>query len=204
MMEVLSEYEEPYNPREPRLNLDEKLWQLLETPRGQQPVKPGRVLREDYEYKRKGTANVFVCVEPKTGERHHRVTSRRCRPDFAKFVRYLVMQAYQDARLVHITVDNLNTHNDKSILERYGEGEGSRICKRIKWHYTPKHASWLNAAEIEIAVVTSSMKRLRIASKDELTKHVRAIQRRRNKQKAKINWKFTMEDAKKKFDLHNY
>lgn len=202
MMDVLEQYETAYNPKHPRVNLDEKLWQLLITPRGHRLSQPGKPKREDYEYQRRGTTNLFVCVEPKTGKRHCRVTHRRCKRDFAKFIRFIVMDVYKEADVVHIILDNLNTHTDQAIMDQYGEELGNKICERIKWHYTPAHASWLNTAEIEISVIEKRLRRRRIASKVELTKHVRAIQRRRNHHQARINWQFTREDARDKFKLH--
>lgn len=202
MMDVLEQYEQPYDSKQPRINFDEKLYQLLATPRGSKPVKPAVSKREDYEYKRISTANHFVCVEPKAGKRYIRVTNRRTKKDFAKFIRFLVMKAYAKAKKIHITLDNLNTHNNSSIIEQYGEKEGQLICSRIKWHYTPSHASWLNAAEIEIGVLTSNVLKNRIGEKSELKKHIKAYQIRRNKAEAKINWQFNRENARDTFRLH--
>ena len=202
MMDVLEQYEEEYNPQEPRVNIDEKSTQLLNTPRGCRPTRPGKAKREDYEYKRNGTANIFVCIEPKTGRRHLRVTARRTGKDFAKYIRYIVMKMYKEAKTVHITIDNLNTHTDKAITDYYGEDTGRAICNKIQWHYTPTHASWLNAAEIEISVLRKQVLKQRIESRDKLKRQVRAYQVRRNKKRTKINWQFSRKDAKKVFSLH--
>jgi len=209
MMDVLAQYEEAYDPKQPQINLDEKLYQLKTTPRGTQPPRPGspgqksRSGRVDYEYKRQGAVNIFVCVELKTGQRHLRVTNRRTKKDFARFVRYLVMERYKRAEKVHITLDQLNTHIDGSVLEQYGEVEGRKILDRLQWHYTPKHASWLNAVEIEIGVLEKQVLKQRLGSKKELIKHTLAYQRRRNKDKATIDWQFTRDKARDKFKLHD-
>lgn len=202
MTDVLAQYEASYDPKEPRINIDEKLYQLTSTPRGIRPARPGKSgksgkpRREDYEYKRWGTANLFVCIEPKVGRRQIRVTDRRTAKDFAKYIRYLVTVAYKDADKIHLTIDNLNTHKNESFVGQYGEEEGRRIASRIEWHYTPKHASWLNAAEIEISILTDKVLKRRVPTKSELKKETRAYQVRRNKSKSTIDWKFTTEDAK--------
>jgi DDE superfamily endonuclease len=201
MMDVLSQYEQPYDPTEPRINVDEKTMQLLTTPRGSQSPKPGRSRRTDYEYERNGTANIFVCVEPKAGKRICRVTKHRTAKDTAQFLHHVVMDVYKGAAKVHITADNLNTHVNKVILERYGEKEGEHICDRIVWHHTPKHASWLNAAEIEISVLSRRTLRRRTGSFQELQSRVAACERLRNRERATIDWRFTREKAREKFHL---
>lgn len=201
MLDVLKQYETPYNPDEPRLNIDEKTCQLLGTPRGSSRPRPGRPGREDCAYSRHGTANHFVCLEIKAGKRHIRVTKRRTARDFAKFMRFIVMRAYARAKLVHVTVDNLNTHTDKAILEHYGRIKGQEIVDRIKWHYTPKHASWLNAAEVEIGMLTAAVLKKRIPDRQELKREAAAYVRRQNDRKATVRWQFTRKRAKKKFKL---
>jgi hypothetical protein len=202
MNEVLGEYEEEYNPLYPRVCLDEKSQQLLSTPRGEKPVAKEKPKRVDFEYKRHGTVNLFVAIEPKAGKRTIRVTDRRTGKDFAKFVQFLVTRVYKKAKKVHIILDNLNTHNEETLIEQLGEEKGKEVVKRIAWHHTPKHASWLNQAEIEIGVVTQQVLRKRIAEKTALVKEVRAYQERRNKAKATIKWQFTRAMAKEKFNLH--
>lgn len=201
MDDVLTQYEKGYHPLYPRVCLDEKSQQLLSTPRGEKHVAKEKPRRVDYEYKRHGTVNLFVAIEPKAGNRTIRVTDRRTGKDFAKFVQYLVMKVYKNAEKVHLILDNLNTHNEKTVLEHLGEERGKEVAARIVWHYTPKHASWLNQAEIEIGVVTRQVLRKRIPMKIVLIREIRAYQERRNREKATINWKFTSEMAKKKFKL---
>ena len=201
MFDVLDEYAKPYDPKNPKLCIDEKSHQLLGVSRKSKQAKPGKISREDYEYKRNGTVNHFICVEPQTGERRIRTTKRRCKTDFAKFIKFIVMNTYKDANKISIVLDNLNTHKNESIIKQYGKKEGQEIINRIEWHYTPKHASWLNMAEIEIGVLSKVLKK-KMPEIETVKKEIRAYQNRRNKSKAKINWKFTKEDAKKKFKLH--
>jgi len=202
MNDVLKQYEKGYHSWYPRVCLDEKSHQLLSTPRGERTVQRGKPKRIDYEYKRHGTVNLFVTIEPKKGKRTIRVTDQRTGKDFAKFVKFLCMKVYRNAKKVHLILDNLNTHNRKTLLEHLGEDQGKQVAERIVWHYTPKHASWLDQAEIEIGVLTSQVLRKRIATKSTLIPEVRAYQERRNKEKATINWQFTRAMAKKKFKLH--
>lgn len=201
MLEVLEVYERPYNENIPVVCVDEKSTQLLSTPRGETSICPGSSRRIDYEYKREGTVNIFVGVESLAGTRSYRVTDTRKGVDFAKYIRYLVEDKYKDKDYIVLITDNLNTHKEKVILEYYGEEVGRRILDRIEWHYTPKHASWLNMAEIEISMLSRSALSRRIGDKKTLTKHVKAFQRRQNKEQVKINWQFTKQDAINKFKL---
>lgn len=203
MDDVLEQYEKGYHPSYPRVCLDEKSLQLLSTPRGERKVQTGKPKLVDYEYKRHGTVNLFVAVEPKAGKRRIRVTNQRTGKDFARFIQFLVMRVYRKAKKVHLILDNLNTHNEKTLITALGERQGKQIAARISLHYTPKHASWLDQAEIEIGVLTAQVLRKRIATKSALTEEVRAYQERRNEEKATINWQFTRLMAKKKFNLHN-
>jgi transposase len=201
MMDVLKQYGKGLHPHYPRVCLDEKSQQLLSTPGGERLTGIGKASRVDYEYQRHGTVNCFVAIEPKAGRRTIRVTGQRTGKDFAKFTEELVMKVYKRARKVHLILDNLNTHNEKTLLEYLG-GRGKEVAGRIIWHYTPKHASWLNQAEIEIGVLTRQVLRKRIATKEALIKEAWAYQERRNEEKATINWRFTGEMARKKFNLH--
>lgn len=203
MEDVLKQYEKRYNPRYPRVCLDEKSQQLLSTPRGEKLVRSEKPKYIDYEYKRHGTVNLFVAIEPKSGKRAIRVTDKRTGKDFTRFIQFLVMKVYKKAKKIHLILDNLNTHNEETILTHLGEQRGRAVTSRIVWHYTPKHASWLNMAEIEIGVVTQQVLKKRISEKATLTAEVRAYQNRRNTEKATINWKFTSAMAKEKFSLHN-
>lgn len=203
MFDVLDVYARPIDVKRPVVCLDEKTHQLLSTPRGEKLPLPGKPERVDYEYKRHGTVNHFVAVSPGGGKRHIRITNRRTAGDFASFMHYLIMKVYKKAEKVCVVLDNLNIHGRKAIMETYGEEKGGRICGRIEWHHTPKHASWLNMAEIEIGVLQRNVLSKRISVKEELVKEVTAYQRRRNRESATINWQFTREKAKEVFKLHD-
>ena len=153
MYDILDLYEEPYDPKRPIVNVDEKPKQLLGDKRKSIPMRPGCSEKYDYEYIRKGTANIFVAVEIKAGKRFTQVTKRRTMKDFAVFIQKLVDEEYPDAEVIRIIADNLNTHKIKSFYKTFSEDEANRILSKIEFHYTPKHSSWLNAAEIEINIM---------------------------------------------------
>lgn len=201
MMDVLSVYEKDYDPAHPVVCFDEKSHQLLSTPRGEKHTKPGKPRKIDYEYKRHGTVNHFVAVEPKAGRRHIRVTSKRKSEDFASFIRFLVMRAYPKTEKIKLVLDNLSTHTQAAILRTFGDKEGRKILNRIEWHFTPKHASWLNMAEIEIGILNRQVLSKRICDIDTLKQRVRSYQGKRNMVEAKINWGFTQEKARDVFKL---
>jgi len=202
MYDVLNLYEEPYDPKRPLVNLDEKPKQLLGEKRMSIPMKPGSPEKYDYEYIRNGTVNIFVAVEFKAGKRVTQVTKRRTRKDFALFVKMLIDEEYPDVELIRLVVDNLNTHNEKSFYETFSNDEAERILSKIEFHYTPKHASWLNAAEIEINVMDIECTDRRIGDMEALAREVAAWNRRRNDKKKKINWKFTREKADEKLSKY--
>lgn len=200
MEDILALYAKPYNPQEPVLCLDEKSKQLLKDTRPRIPCKEGAPRKVDHEYARNGTRNIFMTVEPKGGYRSVRVTERRTKSDFAREVRRIVrLPRFRRARKIHIVVDNLNTHFESSFIETFGEKEARAILSRIIFHYTPKHASWLNMAEIELSVMDAQCTRKRIPDEEILTREIDAWQTRRNNAKETINWKFTVEDARKRF-----
>jgi hypothetical protein len=203
MYDVLDVYERPYTPQFPVVCFDEKTHQLLSTPRGEYIAAQTATRRQDYEYKRHGTVNHFVAVEPKAGKRTIRVTDRKTAVDFARFIKHLVMNVYSKASKVILVLDNLSTHTEKAIVETYGEEEGKKICSRIEWHYTPTHASWLNMAEIEIGVLQKNVLCKRIGEKELLRREVRAYQIRRNRNRSTISWRFTKQKAKEVFKLHD-
>ena len=165
------------------------------------PMKLGKPTRADYEYKRNGTANLFVAVEPKGGKRNVRVTRRRTKKDYASFIKFLVLHVYKKAKKIILVGDNLNTHNEGSLIEAFGEDEGKRIGKKIEWHYTPKHASWLDQAEIEIHSLEVQCLNRRIPDFHTMQSEVAACVKKRNQDNCKINWQFTREKAKQKFKL---
>jgi hypothetical protein len=203
MYDVLDLYEEPYDPKRPIVNLDEKPKQLLGEKRSSIPMKPGSPERYDYEYVRNGTANIFMAVEFKAGTRVTRVTERSTMKDFALFVKMLVDEEYSDdVKVIRLVTDNLNTHKDTAFYETFGKDEAERILSKIEFHYTPKHASWLNAAEIEINVMDIECTGRRIGDKETLAREVAAWTKRRNEQKKRITWKFTRDKADKKLSKY--
>jgi len=200
MEDVLDLYEKPYDPLEPVLCFDEKSKELREDTRKTKPAKRGKVRRRDYEYKRNGTANIFLAVEPKGGYRRGEVTKRRTKSDFAKEIKRLIdLPRYKTAQTIHFVLDNLNTHCEKSFIETFGMEKTRRIFSRIQFHHTPKHASWLNMAEIEIGVMDRQAIRGRIPTSEKLRTQLFAWQKRRNRQCAAIDWTFTTTKARKKF-----
>lgn len=198
MYDILNLYEEPYDPLRPVIGVDEKPKQLIEDSRVSIPMKPGKPTKQDYEYIRRGTANIFVAVEPKGGKRVAQVTSQRTKKDFALYVKKLVDAEYPHAKILRMVIDNLNTHNESSFYETFAKLEAKRILKKIEFHYTPKHASWLNVAEIEIGVMDTECTNRRIKDKETLAREVKAWEIRRNKRRKKICWAFTKEKADKK------
>lgn len=197
MEDILDLYEQPCNPNEPVVCLDEKSIQLLAEVRDPVTSSTTAVRKRDYEYKRNGTRNIFVAVEPKGGRRRTKVTRRRKKADFAHALRELVIERYPKADTIHLVMDNLNTHFKKSLIETFGEEEADRLWGRITPHYTPKHASWLNMAEIEIGILSRQVLRKRIPDEATLVQETAVWQAHRNRRRKKINWRFTKEDARK-------
>ena len=198
MVDLLDLYARPYQMGEPVVCLDEKSKQLLKDSRTPLPIRPGTPVRQDYEYVRVGTCNLFVAVEPKGGRRTVMVTDRRAKPDFVAFVRYLLEQVYATARRVHLVMDNLNTHFRKCFEDVLGVKEAKALLRRVVFHYTPKHASWLNMAEIEIGILDRQCLNRRLPNRAALVAEVDAWQRRRNADQRGIAWSFTRQDADKK------
>ena len=198
MEDILTLYAKPYDPKEPVVCLDEKSKQLLADSRPSRPTAPGKIAIQDYEYVRKGTANIFVAVEPKGCRRITEVTKHRKKPDYAAFAERLI-HAYPDAKTIHFVQDNLNIHFIGSLIEKFGLRKARRLWRRITPHYTPKHASWLNMAEIEINCFGTQCLNRRIASIEELDREVRACTKRRNESRSTIKWKYTTEKAQKDF-----
>jgi hypothetical protein len=194
-------YARPYNPEEPVVCLDEKSKQLLKQTRAEIPIQPGQVAKQDYEYRRSGTRNIFLAVEPKGGHREASVTARRTKVDFVSFVSGLMQRVYAGAKKVHLVLDNLNTHFRSSFEEVLGADAGP-LLERIEFHYTPKHASWLNMAELEIGIMEKQCTGRRVGHEGVLAEEVAAWQNRRNVEKQGINWTFTREVADQKLGRH--
>ena len=196
MEDVLDVYERPYDPRRPVVCVDESNKTLHATPHGSLPVEPGQVQRQDYEYKRNGTLNLFMAVEPLIGKRSVSVTDRRTKQDFAEFLRYLSDEVYLQAETIILVTDNLNTHSPACLYERFEPAEARRLAQRFEWHYTPEHGSWLNMAEIELSVLSRQCLSRRMPDKRTLATEVSAWERDRNNVKVQIDWQFTTEDAR--------
>ena len=198
MEDLLDLYAEPYDPQRPVVCFDETSTQLLAETREPLPARPGMPKREDYEYVRVGTRNLFLTCEPLRGWRHVEVTQRRTKEDFAHQMRWLVDEAYPDVPVVRLVLDNLNTHRMASLYETFPAPEARRIAKRLEFHHTPKHGSWLNMAEIEFSVLARTCLRGRNGDEDILERAVNACVSERNETGATINWRFTAQDARRK------
>ncbi len=201
MEDVLELYAEPYDPRRPVVCFDETSTQLLSEARLPLPVRPGQARREDYEYRREGTRNLFLACEPLRGWRHVAITQRRTRQDFAHQMRWLVDEAYPNTQVVRVVLDNLNTHRPASLYETFPAAEARRIVKRLEVHHTPKHGSWLNMAEIEFSVLARACLRRRVPDEAILCREIQALERERNAAHATINWRFNSQDARAKLHL---
>lgn len=202
MYDLLDLYARPFRAGEPVICLDEKSKQLLKDCRAPLPLRPGVPVRQDYEYLRGGTCNLFVAVEPRGGRRTVLVTDRRTKPDFVAFVQYLLNTVYAKARRVHLVMDNLNTHFRKSFEEVLGAKAAKALLRRVVFHYTPKHASWLNMAEIEIGILDRQCLDRRLPDRATLVAEVDAWQQRRNAHHCGIKWSFTRQDADMKMARH--
>jgi transposase len=196
MEEVLTVYTRPYDERRPQLCLDETSKQLISETRVPFPLQPGQVECYDYEYERQGTCNLFVACEPLAGKRYLHVTEQRTKADFARFIRDLVDVYYPTAEKLILVMDNLNTHTLAALYELFEPAEARRLIEKLEVHYTPKHGSWLNMAEIELSVLTRQCLDRRIGSRTELEGEVAAWQTKRNGQTVGINWRFTTADAR--------
>jgi len=198
MENVLDVYKRPRDPKRPLVCLDETSKQLVAETRTPEPMQPGQPARHDYEYKRNGTANLFMLFAPLEGWRHVEVTERRTAIDYAKILRDLSDIHFPNAEKIVLTQDNLNTHVPASLYEAFAPAEARRLVERFEWVYTPKHGSWLNLAESELGVLASQCLDRRIADRATLEREVSAWVARRNTHNAKANWHFTTADARVK------
>ena len=198
MEDVLRVYERPYDPREPVVCVDERPVQLLDDVRNSTRRADG-TLRRDYEYRRRGTANIFCGVEPLAGRHFTKATATRDRFEFAKFVREIVA-VYPGAKRIHLVMDNLSTHTKNSLVAAFGPVEAERLWNRLQVHYTPKHGSWLNQAEIEISLVSREcLGQRRLGTLAKLKEQTRAWNRVANRARRTINWRFTRRKARETF-----
>ncbi len=196
MEDVLEVYTRPYDPQRPQVCLDETSRQLLAQVTPPRPVAPGQLAREDYEYERRGVCNLFVVCEPLAGWRDVMVSDRRTRIDWAHCIKDLVDVHYPDAEQIVLVQDNLNTHTPASLYEAFPPAEAKRLADKLELHYTPKHGSWLNMAEIELAVLAEQCLDRRLADRATLEREVEAWQAARNADGRGVNWRFTTEDAR--------
>ena len=192
MEEVLDLYREPYDPKRPMVNMDEQPVQLIKETRTPIPAAPGRPERIDYEYERNGTADIFMFTEPLTGKSHVSVRERRTSIDWAQEVKELWDVRYPEADIVQLVNDNLNTHKVGSLYEAFEPEEARRLARRLEIHYTPKHGSWLNIAEIELSALTGQCLDRRIPDMDTLRKETKAWETKRNELQKGVDWRFTV------------
>jgi hypothetical protein len=202
MYDLLALYAKPRSRAEPVVCIDEKSLQLIGHSRAPLRMASHSPEKVDYEYVRNGTTNLFVAVEPKAGQRIVAVTARRGKVDFVEFVSNLLRNTYAKARRVHLVLDNLNTHFRKCFEDVLGKHAAAKLLRRVQFHYTPKHASWLNMAEIEIGILTRQCLDRRTASQEHLKAEVAAWQLDRNKEARTIDWKFTRQHADEKLSRH--
>jgi len=198
MEETLDVYKRPYDSKYPQVCMDEVSKQLTAEVREKIPAKAGQVERYDTEYKRNGTANIFMAFEPLKGMRFTSVTEHRTSVDWAKFIKELVDEHYSDAEKIVLVMDNLNTHKKASLYEAFAPKEAKIIADKLEIHYTPKHGSWLNMAEIELSHLSRQCLDRRIESKEFLTQEVAAWNSERNEKKVTAKWQFRTEDARVK------
>ncbi len=195
MEDVLDQYEQPYDPQRPLVCYDEGLKQLIEETRTRLPAKPGRVDRYDYEYRRHGVRNLNICFEPLAGQRHIKITKRHTRQDFAHCMRWLVDEMYPKAQVIRVVLDNLNVHKPGALYVAFPPSEARRILRRLEFHFTPKHASWLNMAEIELSVYSRSLPE-HIPDSERLANHVQALTEERNENQRRVDWQFRTSNAR--------
>jgi hypothetical protein len=196
MEDVLEVYTRAYDPKRPLVCMDETSKQLLADVQEPLPMQPGQPERYDYEYERQGVANRFMFVEPLAGQRHVKVTQRRTKQDWAHAMQELADVHYPEADVIVVVLDNLNTHSPASFYEAFTPEEARRLATRFEFHYTPKHGSWLNIAEIELSVLARQCLSGRIADQALLARKVRAWEEERNASVVKVHWQFTTADAR--------
>ena len=196
MEDVLDVYHRPFDERRPLVCVDEVPVQLVGESRAPLPARPGRPERYDYEYRRNGTANLFLAFQPLTGWRHAEVTARRTARDFAEVLRWLAEDIHEEAAKVVLVTDNLNTHHPGCLYEAFEPDRARRIAAKLEWHYTPKHGSWLNMAEIELSALGRQCLNRRIDSLAALAGQVAAWEADRNGREVVAKWRFTTADAR--------
>ena len=201
MEDVLDLYEEPYDPKKPVICVDERPCQLIGDVVAPIPMKPGSPKKVDYQYERKGTCNIFIAFEPLTGWRYIEVREHRTKMDYAEFMDK-VSEHYPDVEVMRVVQDNLNTHTPGSFYERFDAQKAWCLKNRFEFHPTPKKGSWLNMVEIELSVLSKQCLDRRIGDMETLCREAKAWEEDRNRRKAKVNWRFTTNDARVKLERH--
>ena len=196
MEDVLDVYHRPYDPQRPVVCLDECSKQLIGEVRQPLPPQPGQIAKYDSEYERRGTANMFMAIEPLAGKRTVRVTDRRTRVDWAQFIRFLLLTMYPEAAVIVLVMDNLNTHSIASLYEAFDPETARALASRLEIHYTPKHGSWLNMAETELSILSRQCLDRRLDAQEKLQQEITTWEQDRNQHCAKIDWRFTTKDAR--------
>jgi hypothetical protein len=196
MEDVLEVYKRPYDPKRPVVCLDETSKQLIGETRTPVPAAPGQVAHYDCEYVRNGVANIFMIFEPLAGQRDVEVTDRRTKKDYAQCLGKLSGEMYPDAEMIVLVQDNLNTHSPASLYEAFEPAQAKRLAERFEFHYTPKHGSWLDMAEIELGILGRQCLSQRIDNIEELRRQVNAWEKSRDKADVKVDWQFTTTDAR--------
>ena len=196
MEDVLEVYHRPYDAQRPMVCMDEASKQLIAEVREPLPARPGSVAKQDSEYERRGTANVFMAVEPLAGKRTVQITDRRTKVDWALFIKYLLLTVYPEAAVVVLVMDNLNTHGIGSLYEAFNPAMARTLASRLEIHHTPKHGSWLNMAETELSILSRQCLHRRIPEARTLVTEVAAWETARNEAKRKVRWHFTTKDAR--------
>jgi hypothetical protein len=196
--DVLDLYAQPYDAKRPTVTFAETSKQLIGETRQPLPPHPGHVARYDYAYQRHGTRNLFLCCEPQAGWRHVEVTAQRTRQDFARQMQWLVAERYPQADVIRVVLDNLNTPKVAALYEPFSPAEAHRLRQKLEFHYTPKHGSWLNMAEIELSVFARQCLHRRIATETILKRELAAVETARTTAQAKIHWQVTTAQAREK------
>lgn len=196
MEDILDLYAEPYDPTRPLVCFDESPYQLVAETRLPLPIQPGRPVRYDYEYQRMGSCNLFLFFQPAAGWRHVKVTERRTKQDFAHCMKDLVDTHFPDAQRIRVVLDNLNTHSLATLYETFDPAEARRIARKLEFHFTPTHASWLNMVEIEFSILSRQCACGRIPSIVSLQASISPWEVSRNASHSTVNWQFTTSDAR--------
>ncbi len=196
MEDVLEVYKRPYDEKRPVVCMDELNKQTIKEIQTPLPIEPGKPQRFDTEYERNGTCNIFLSFEPLKGKRQLKVTTRRTKVDWAHYIKGLVDEEYSEAEKIVLVQDNLNTHTGASLYEAFEPSEAKRILEKLEFHYTPKHGSWLNMAEIELSHLSRQCLDRRIPDRETLEKEVSAWLKQRNLEASRVDWQFTAEDAR--------